>query len=121
TFAVGLVTSYNDFVRQYGEDGGYLEYAVWGFFQNGGKRAFIAGVKGAGALAATKEINSLGGAPTPGSVTSANAAPWQLTSGQTLVVVIDGGAPQTFTFTGARATRPCGAPTLPPAASSTLL
>ncbi len=122
TNSVGLVTSYPDFVNQYGEgyaEGYPLEYAVWGFFANGGQQAFIAGIKGPGAAAASLMTNSLGGAPTPASESSV-VGPFDLSNGQTLVIRVNGGATQTFTFTGARAIVLGGSPTLPPAASSTL-
>ena len=48
-----LVTSVNDYARLFGETfgpGKYLPYAVKGFFDNGGRRAFIARIVGAGAL-----------------------------------------------------------------------
>lgn len=50
-----LVTSVNDYARLYGETFGpakYLPYAVKGFFDNGGRRAYIARIVGAGAVAA---------------------------------------------------------------------
>jgi phage tail sheath protein FI len=56
--APALVTSYAEFVRTYGSylnpasDAGYLPFAVEGFFQNGGKRCFVARVTGNGAAAA---------------------------------------------------------------------
>lgn len=123
TTTVGFVSSYPDFVRQYGEGypNGYLEDAVFGFFGNGGVRAFISRTVGAGAEAAVLTTNSLGGAPTSGVLVSGNAQPFVLASGQTLLVVIDGAGPQTFTFTGVRAVKAGSSPTLPPAGSSTLL
>jgi len=66
-FSVGLpqlVTSFTDFVRRYGahlgEDWGqarYLAHAVEGFFVNGGQRAYIARVVGAGGQAASATFN----------------------------------------------------------------
>src|SRR5689334_16214594 len=55
-----LVTSFPDFQRNYG---GFvkdkaLAYAVRGFFDNGGKRAFIARVVADDAIAAWKDIDS---------------------------------------------------------------
>src|SRR5215208_3670665 len=44
-----LVTSYKDYQRWFGDVFGrenYLPYAVSGFFENGGKRAFIARIAG---------------------------------------------------------------------------
>jgi len=54
-----LVTSFADFTRKYGQPieapqhpGDYLGHAIRGFFDNGGKRAYIVRVLGDGALAA---------------------------------------------------------------------
>lgn len=57
-----LVTSFSDFVRKYGEalpaepwgDARFLGFAVEGFFNNGGQRAYIARVVGPGAAASTR-------------------------------------------------------------------
>src|SRR5262249_30445340 len=50
-----LVTSFADFQRSYGNflAGKTLAYAVRGFFDNGGLRAFVSRVTGTGALQAT--------------------------------------------------------------------
>jgi uncharacterized protein len=58
-----LITSYADFARNYGSyltpagDAGYLPYAVEGFFQNGGKRCYVARVASATAVAADNTLN----------------------------------------------------------------
>jgi uncharacterized protein len=51
-----LVTSYTEYVRWFGDvfaDDKFLPFTVNGFFENGGKRAFIARVVGDGAAAAS--------------------------------------------------------------------
>lgn len=58
-----LVTSYEDFRRKYGEFGGaarssYMTHAVDAFFANGGSRAFIACVRGAGSKTAELSLSS---------------------------------------------------------------
>lgn len=57
-----LVTSYNDFVRHFGGafgDGNYMPYALSGFFDNGGKRAYVARILGPGAVASTRSVGGL--------------------------------------------------------------
>ena len=64
---VRLITSWLDYVRWYGgytDPGagqGYLPYAIQGFFNNGGKRAYIARVKPTGAAAASAAIPAAAG------------------------------------------------------------
>src|SRR5689334_19437461 len=51
-----LVTSYTDYRRWFGDvfhSGRFLPYAVNGFFENGGTRAFVCRVVGAGAVTAS--------------------------------------------------------------------
>ncbi len=57
-----LVTSFPDFQRKFGGfvKGKALAYAVRGFFDNGGKRAFISRVVGGSALKAEKDFLSTG-------------------------------------------------------------
>jgi phage tail sheath protein FI len=58
-----LVTSLADFLRQFGtlfddpDTRGYLGHSVRAFFDNGGKRAFIARVAGTGAARATLQVS----------------------------------------------------------------
>src|SRR6188768_3090617 len=55
-----LVTSYKDYQRWFGNVFGankFLPYAVNGFFENGGKRAFICRLVGNGATAAAAEFS----------------------------------------------------------------
>ena len=57
-----LVTSHKEYERHFGTafgDGKYLPYAISGFFENGGRRAFICRVVGAGATSSTLEIGGL--------------------------------------------------------------
>lgn len=55
-----LITNWGDFVRWYGglvdPRTSYLPFAARGFFENGGVRAFIARVTGAGAVAASRAL-----------------------------------------------------------------
>ncbi|MGE5110685.1 MAG: phage tail sheath family protein [Acidobacteriaceae bacterium] len=56
-----LVTSYKDYVRLYGSvfsQQKFLPYAVNGFFENGGKRAFICRVVGSAAVSASADFGS---------------------------------------------------------------
>lgn len=124
TDKVGLVTSFQDYARQYGTNyqlNMNLEDSVWGFFANGGQRAFISRITGAGADAATATFSTIGGVPTPGASASANAAPWHLAAGQTLVVAFDGGSNHTYTFTATRAIKAGASGAMNPGASTTLL
>ena len=57
-----LVTNYNDYVRLFGEvvaPGKFLPYAVRGFFDNGGRRMFVARIVGANAVAAQAQLSGL--------------------------------------------------------------
>jgi phage tail sheath protein FI len=51
-----LVTSYKEYQRWFGEtlaDDRYLPHAVWGFFENGGRRLYVARIVGDGASTAS--------------------------------------------------------------------
>ena len=51
-----FITSYGEFLRTFGDvygPGKYVPYAIKGFFDNGGRRAYIARIVGANAAAAT--------------------------------------------------------------------
>ena len=55
-----LVTSYNDYMRLYGETFGpdkYLPYAIRGFFDNGGRRCYIARIAADNAVAASAPLD----------------------------------------------------------------
>lgn len=91
--------------------------AVQGYFDNGGVELYfsrivhtsVAGdpttkVSAAGALM----LQTASGAATPGTATSA-VQPYNLEPGQTLVISIDGGGDQTFTFAATAASRTAGA------------
>lgn len=54
-----LVTSYGEYLRVFGDvfgAGKYVPYAVKGFFDNGGRRAYIARIAGDGAAAAALDV-----------------------------------------------------------------
>lgn len=56
-----FISSYGEFLRQFGEvydPGKYLPYAVKSFFDNGGRRAYIARIVGAGGKASTLTLGS---------------------------------------------------------------
>ncbi|HEX9966169.1 MAG TPA: phage tail sheath family protein [Allosphingosinicella sp.] len=58
-----LVTSYAEYERYFGGDcgpGKHLPYAIAGFFENGGRRACICRIAGAGAARATQAFGGLG-------------------------------------------------------------
>ena len=51
-----LVTSFNEFTRLYGNaaaEGDFMPYAISGFFENGGRRAYVCRIAGDGAATAT--------------------------------------------------------------------
>lgn len=56
-----LITSFSEYRRQFGGylDNRYLAYGLEGFFQNGGKRAFVAAIRSATAAPSTLTIGSL--------------------------------------------------------------
>ena len=91
--------------------------AVQGYFDNGGVDLyFVRAVHFASlgdptsktSAAGTLDLDTAAGAATPGQVDS-NAQPFNLEPGQTLVVSIDGGGDQTFTFAATAASRTAGA------------
>ncbi|MEA3037507.1 MAG: uncharacterized protein QOE79_20 [Sphingomonadales bacterium] len=57
-----FITGYGEFLRQFGDvygPGKYVPYAVKSFFDNGGRRAYIARIAGANALTATVELSGV--------------------------------------------------------------
>ncbi len=57
-----LVTSYNEYSRHFGSvfaDGKYMPDALSGFFKNGGRRAYVCRITGAGALTASRDVGGL--------------------------------------------------------------
>ena len=57
-----LVTNYNGYVRLFGETVGpnkFLPYAIRGFFDNGGRRVYVARIVGVGAVAAQAALSGL--------------------------------------------------------------
>ena len=54
-----LVTSYIEYRRSFGDTAGddrYMPHAINGFFENGGKRAFVCRIVGEGAVTATRVL-----------------------------------------------------------------
>ena len=57
-----MLTSYSDFVRHFGGgfgEGKYMPYALSGFFDNGGKRAYVCRIVGPGAVASSRTVGGL--------------------------------------------------------------
>ena len=57
-----LVTSFNEYRRHFGSafaEGKYMPYALSGFFDNGGRRAYVCRIVGANAAAATRTVGGL--------------------------------------------------------------
>lgn len=57
-----LVTSFNEYRRYFGTafaDSKYMPYALSGFFDNGGRRAYVCRIAGPGALGATRTVGGL--------------------------------------------------------------
>jgi phage tail sheath protein FI len=57
-----LVTSFNEYRRYFGSvfaDGKYMPYALSGFFDNGGRRAYVCRIVGAGAARAFLDVGGL--------------------------------------------------------------
>lgn len=57
-----LVTSYNEYRRHFGSvfaEGKYMPYAISGFFENGGRRAYVCRIVGQGAETASLDIGAL--------------------------------------------------------------
>jgi phage tail sheath protein FI len=110
-----LVESFTEYAASFGS---YLTTSdmtasVEGFFENGGTSAYIVRVvhysditdaTSSTSEAATKTVTTDAISATSGETTSA-AGPYNLEPSQTLVIKIDGGGAQTFTFTSTAATR----------------
>ena len=57
-----LVTSFNAYRRYFGSvfaEGKYMPYALSGFFDNGGRRAYVCRIAGPGAIAASRDVGGL--------------------------------------------------------------
>jgi hypothetical protein len=117
------ITGWDQFVARYGNyyRGFYGPISVKAFFDEGGKRCFIARVVGSGAAKGTKDIQAQSTGPTFGTVLSGNAEPYNLEPLQTLNVKIDGGGPQGFVFNAAEARMVGAAPPVLPVAPGSWL
>lgn len=100
-----FISSLDQFHERYGEyfRGSYLEPAVRHFFEEGGRRCYISRVVGDGAQFAYTEIENLDQGQAAALVTSGNAEPFDLEPGQAVVLSINAGPLQTFTFNAAPA------------------
>lgn len=109
-----FVTSFEEYERNFG---GFtadsdLALAVAGFFTNGGTQAWIVRTvhftditdpASATSAAGTLSLSTAVAAPSAGEITSSNAAPFDLTAGDTLVIDVDAGGTATATFDAAAA------------------
>lgn len=113
------VTSFEEWQRIYGRDilNGYAAQACRGFFRNGGTQLeFMRVVHHTDITnAATKtsspssvQLLTAPTAPTAGSILGTELEPFEIVTGQTLSVDVDGGGPVVATFTGTKATRTSG-------------
>lgn len=127
-----LVQSPAEYKRVYGgyTANGDVAQSVDGFFQNGGKQAYISRVVHMSDVANTATKASAQGTATlltgataasAGYSESSLAEPFALTPGATLVVTIDGGAPATATIDAASAARESAAETWNLSGGKTLL
>ena len=75
-----LVTSWSQYLAHFGGFFGvtdYLPHAVFQFFSNGGRDAYVARVAGSGAVVATKTLNDRAGTPVPTvRIDAANVGVW---------------------------------------------
>lgn len=115
-----LVTSVADYDATFGGyvANGDVRQAVDGFFQNGGSAVYIVrtvhyvDVTDKATKTSAKagvSFMSNGAAAVGGSVTGTNLAPFNLDSGDTLVITTDAGGPSTATFNATAASRESGA------------
>lgn len=121
-FEATLCTSFDEWLRIYGGDiaNGDGAAGARGFFEEKGQRLYTvrtvhytdpASAASKTSAAATIDLDTAATAPSAGTVLGTNIAPFDLASGDTLVVTIDGGAPATATFTGVAAARESAAET----------
>jgi hypothetical protein len=101
------VSSFNQFVSKYGNyfSGSYLALGVRDFFDEGGAQCWIARVVGSGATDATNDLQCLDSIPSVATVTTGHTSPFNLSSGQQLMVQIASETLKTFTFSATRATK----------------
>lgn len=126
-----LSTSFEEWLRVFGGDiaDGDGCSAARGFFEEGGQRLYTvrtvhytdpATPATKTSVAASIDLETGATAPTAGSSLGANVGPWDLEPGDTLVIAIDGAAPDTATFDAAAAFRTSGAETFALANGQTL-
>lgn len=124
TDELGFVSTFREFTRIFGEGfpDTFLEDAVFLFFQNGGARAFISRITGAGALKATATVPAIQGAPSAAVIDGTGTTPFNLEPGDTIEISVDGGGAQIFTFSATRAILVAPGPAVPtPALNDTLV
>ncbi|MBN1771106.1 MAG: phage tail protein, partial [Deltaproteobacteria bacterium] len=116
-----LVTSFEEFIEAFGgfTPNSDLALAVHAFFQNGGQTVWIVRTvhysditnpASRTSTAASATIPTAAVAATAGSVLGTVVAPFDLEPGDTLVIVVDGGAPATATFNATPGARETGSP-----------
>jgi phage tail sheath protein FI len=114
-----LVTSFAEFQRMFGgfHPSSELVPAVQGFFDNGGKRAWIVRTvhytdpalrTSKTSDAATKNLTTAALAATSGKSTGTIAGPWALAHGDTVKVKLNGGGAVTATIQGTAPSKTCG-------------
>lgn len=117
-----LVTSWEEYVSIFGgyTADGTVALAAFGFFENGGQFLYVvrtvhytdpATPGSATSDVGTLTLDTAAAAPSAGSVTSSNLEPFDLEPAQTLVIAVDGSAPDTATFNAAAAARVSAAET----------
>lgn len=105
-----LVTSFTQFKERYGPyyQGTAFSYMPWateGYFEEGGRRAWIARAIGAGAAKSSGALPAYGLGAVAGTVLSGNQQLFNLEPGQTIVYSENGGGDQTATFAATQAVR----------------
>ena len=109
----------DEYQRIFGKDcaNGKVSHAVRGFFQNGGRRVFVTRVvhltdpnnpNSKTSALASLELGTSPTGPSAASVLGANAGPFDLQDGDTIVLSVDGGSATTATFDSSPATRDNG-------------
>lgn len=126
-----LITSFTQYQEIFGTfiSTSFLAEQVDAFFRNGGARCYVIRIAHYNdisdpatltAVKATRTLLSAAGGATAGFVTGSNNAPFDLESGQTLTIAVDGGGAGTATFDAAAATHVGSGGTFATMASETM-